>query len=142
MQDVPNWNTNDHGVNNAEGALRWPAVTYRMTGRSEDAAQMPFALSMLDKYQGQVAALFCADEVFCGKAPHRGTETCAVVEAMTSLAHAFEVLGTLDLVLYVHTSFQEPHCHVLHPNPRCSLCRTISSTHERFDFFASADGSR
>ena len=46
---------------------------------------------MLDKYQGQVAALFCADEVFCGRAPHRGTETCAVVEAMASLEYDFEV---------------------------------------------------
>ena len=98
MKDVGNWNTNDHGVNNAEGALRWPAVTYRLTGRQEDADQMPFALGMLDKYQGQVAALFCADEVFCGKAPHRGTETCTVVEAITSLAHAFEVLGTPSLM--------------------------------------------
>ena len=38
--DVHGWNTNDHGVNNAEGAVRWPAVTYRMTGRQEDAEQM------------------------------------------------------------------------------------------------------
>ena len=35
--------------------------------------------------QGQPNALFCADEVFCGRAAHRGTETCAVVEAMASL---------------------------------------------------------
>jgi hypothetical protein len=64
---VNGWNTNDHGVNNAEGALRWPAVTYRMTGNQSDADQMAFALNMLDKYQGQVQSLFCADEVFCGK---------------------------------------------------------------------------
>ena len=37
--------------------------------------------------------MFCADEVFCGRAPHRGTETCAVVEAMASLEYDFEVLG-------------------------------------------------
>jgi hypothetical protein len=38
--DVHAWNTHDHGVNNAEGAVRWPAVTYRMTGRGVDAAQV------------------------------------------------------------------------------------------------------
>ena len=58
----------DHGVNNAEGAVRWPAVTYRMTGRNEDADQMDFMLGMLDTYQGQVQSLLCADEVFCGRA--------------------------------------------------------------------------
>ena len=48
---------------------------------------------MLDNYQGQVAALFCADEVFCGREPHRGTETCTVVEAMYSLELAFTTFG-------------------------------------------------
>ena len=50
-------------LNNAEGAVRWPAVTYRMTGRQEDAEQMDFMLGMLDQYQGQVQSLLCADEV-------------------------------------------------------------------------------
>ena len=96
--DVHGWNTNDHGVNNAEGAVRWPAVTYRMTGRQEDAEQMDFMLGMLDQYQGQVQSLLCADEVFCGRAPHRGTETCTEVEAMASLEYAFEVFGTPNLM--------------------------------------------
>jgi hypothetical protein len=30
-----------------------------------------------------------ADEVFCGRNPNRGTETCTVVEQMASLEHAF-----------------------------------------------------
>jgi len=91
---VGSWNTNDHGVNNAEGAMRWPAVAYRMYGgQPDDRAQQAVMLGMLDKYQGQVAAMFCADEVFCGRAPHRGTETCTVVEAMASLEYAFEVFG-------------------------------------------------
>jgi len=46
---VNRWNTNDHGVNNAEGAMRWPAVTYRMTGNESDAAQMAFALGTRHK---------------------------------------------------------------------------------------------
>jgi len=53
--------------------MRWPAVTYRMTGRQADAAQQDKMLSMLDTYQGQVQSLFCADEVFCGtytRIPH------------------------------------------------------------------------
>jgi hypothetical protein len=40
--DVHGWNTHDHGVNNAEGAVRWPAVTYRMTGATQDADQMDY----------------------------------------------------------------------------------------------------
>lgn len=54
---------------------------------------MDYVLGMLDKYQGQAQSLFCADEVFCGREPNRGTETCAVVEAMASLEYAFETLG-------------------------------------------------
>ena len=55
-------------------------------------------LGMLDTYQGQVQSLLCADEVFCGRAPHRGTETCTEVEAMASLEYAFEVFGTPALM--------------------------------------------
>eukprot|EP00041_Stephanoeca_diplocostata_P033227 m.1093373 g.1093373 ORF g.1093373 m.1093373 type:complete len:968 (+) comp24297_c0_seq3:111-3014(+) len=90
---VQNWNTNDHGVNNAEGALRYPAVAYRMENNASYKHEMDFVLAMLDEYQGQVQSLFCADEVFCGREPHRGTETCAVVEAMASLEYAFTTLG-------------------------------------------------
>ena len=91
---VQGWNTNDHGVNNAEGALRWPTTAYRMSGGDVSLrGEMKYALDMLDRYQGQVTALFCADEVFCGRAPHRGTETCAVVETMASLEYAYSVFG-------------------------------------------------
>jgi hypothetical protein len=37
-----------------------------MTGNESDAAEMAFALGMLDKYQGQVQSFFSADEVFAG----------------------------------------------------------------------------
>lgn len=66
---------------------------------------MEYVLGMLDQYQGQVQSLFCADEVFCGREPHRGTETCAVVEAMASLEYAFTTLGLpalMDRVRRVH----------------------------------------
>lgn len=73
---VYTWNTNDHGVNNAEGALAWPAMAYRLTGNlSEAQAQMRLVLHMIDEYQAQPNALLCSDEVFCGRAPHRGTES-------------------------------------------------------------------
>ena len=94
LGSVDGWNTNDHGVNNAEGALAWPAMHYRLWGDVDDAKdKMALVLRMLDTYQGQPNALFCADEVFCGRAPHRGTETCAVVEAMASLEQARVRLG-------------------------------------------------
>ena len=96
---VPNWNTNDHGVNNAEGAIAWPAMDLRLGGKGANAhASMDLVLHMLDTYQGQPNALFCADEVFCGRAPHRGTETCAVVEAMASLEQAYAVLDQPNLM--------------------------------------------
>ena len=73
-------------------------MDYRMYGAAANAhGEMALALHMLETYQAQPNALFCADEVFCGRAPHRGTETCAVVEAMASLEQAFAVLGDPSL---------------------------------------------
>ena len=38
---MPGWNIYDHGVNNAEGALRWPGVVYRLNGsRAEGLAAL------------------------------------------------------------------------------------------------------
>ena len=82
------------GVNNAEGALAWPAMAYRLHGnRTQGLRSMDLVLRMIDTYQAQPNALLCADEVFCGRAAHRGTETCAVVEAMASLEQGFAVLN-------------------------------------------------
>ena len=104
LGSVKNWNTNDHGVNNAEGALAWPAMAYRLHGnRSAATANMSLTLHMIDTYQAQPNALLCADEVFCGRAPHRGTETCAVVEAMASLEQGFAVLSEPALYDRVET---------------------------------------
>ena len=95
---VAGWNVNDHGVNNAEGAMAWPAMDARLGGEGAGGRDaMRLVLSMLREYQAQPNALFCADEVFCGRAPHRGTETCAVVEAMASLEQAFSVFGDPEL---------------------------------------------
>ena len=62
---VSGWNTNDHGVNNAEGALAWPAMDARLGGEGARPHEaMALVLRMLDTYQAQPNALFCADEVF------------------------------------------------------------------------------
>ena len=79
-------NFQDHGVNNAEGGLRWPAELYRLNGSLADGkAAMGLLTDKLDQYQAQVQGTFCADEVFCGRDPERGTETCTVVETMVRL---------------------------------------------------------
>jgi hypothetical protein len=101
---VDGWNVFDHGVNNAEGAMRWPAVMARMNhvngsvqgSFEENRARMDRMLQTIDTYQGTVAAGMCADEVYCGRSPHRGTETCTVVEQMASLEFAFTTFGTGD----------------------------------------------
>ena len=58
---------------------------------------MDVVLAMMGEYQGQPAALFGADEVFAGRQPERGTETCLVVEAMASLELAFTTFGAGEL---------------------------------------------
>ena len=45
---------------------------------------MQLLTSKLDMYQGQVQGTMCADEVFCGRDPERGVETCTVVEMLAS----------------------------------------------------------
>ena len=96
---VPVWNVYDHGVNNAEGGLRWPGELYRLNGSlaaGQDA--MELLTSKLDVYHGQVQGTMCADEVFCGRDPERGTETCTVVEMMASYEQSFATLGRLELM--------------------------------------------
>jgi hypothetical protein len=51
---VAGWNTNDHGVNNAEGAMKWPAVQWRMTGSDDDRAQQDFMLGKSVSLQSDV----------------------------------------------------------------------------------------
>ena len=46
----------------------------------------------------KVQGTFCADEVFCGRDPERGTETCTVVEMLASYEQSFATLGQLELM--------------------------------------------
>eukprot|EP00040_Diaphanoeca_grandis_P018238 m.95748 g.95748 ORF g.95748 m.95748 type:complete len:252 (+) comp26846_c0_seq1:926-1681(+) len=74
---VPTWNVYDHGVNNAEGAFRWPSALYRLNhSKADGLAEMKNLISKIHTYQGQIQSFMCADEVFCGRDPNRGTETC------------------------------------------------------------------
>ena len=61
-------------------------------------AALDLLTSQLDTHQAQVQGTFCADEVFCGRDPERGTETCTVVEHMASFEQAFATLGRLELM--------------------------------------------
>ena len=71
----------------------------RLNGsKAEGEAALTNALRMLQEYQGQLTTVFCADEVFCGRDPNRGTETCAVVETMASLELAFATFGSVSLM--------------------------------------------
>ena len=93
------WNVYDHGVNNAEGALRWPAELYRLNG-SLDAgrAAMRLVTDGLDRWHAQAQGTMCADEVFCGRDLERGVETCTVVEMLASLEQSFATLGDAALM--------------------------------------------
>merc|ERR1712166_1383850 len=69
---VPIWNVYDHGVNNAEGAFRWPSALYRLNhSKAGGLAEMKNLISKIHTYQGQIQSFMCADEVFCGRDPNR-----------------------------------------------------------------------
>lgn len=51
------WNVYDHGVNNAEGALRWPATLYRLNASMKDGlGALKLLESKMDEYQAQGAS--------------------------------------------------------------------------------------
>merc|ERR1712086_1109224 len=61
-RSVEEWNVYDHGVNNAEGALRWPGELYRLNGSlAEGLAALKLLTGKLDLYQKQVQGTMCAD---------------------------------------------------------------------------------
>jgi len=97
-----------HGVNNAQ-AIKHGAVWAR---QAADAAptvgQSKQAWAALMAHHGQPNGAFSADEHLAGASPSRGTELCAVVESMWSLAllaqassqdlDAAEALDALELL--------------------------------------------
>ena len=81
-----------HGVNIAM-AIKYPALQYLLTGDEKFKKAAYDALANLDKYHGQVAGRFSADEHLAGLHPSQGTELCAIVEGMFSLSQLASVFG-------------------------------------------------
>ena len=87
----------NHGVNNAQ-ALKSAAVWYVSSGDISLRAASLQRLAAMDATFGFPNGMFCADETPCAEAgqnnmPSRGSELCAVVEAMFSYATMFSVHG-------------------------------------------------
>ncbi|MCC7174998.1 MAG: glycoside hydrolase family 127 protein [Bryobacterales bacterium] len=81
-----------HGVNNAMG-LKAAPVWWLLTGQKQNRDGFYRMFEMLDRYHGQPAGIFAADEHYAGRDPSQGTELCAVVEAMFSLEVNLAILG-------------------------------------------------
>ncbi|KAJ7816814.1 hypothetical protein B0H13DRAFT_2293030 [Mycena leptocephala] len=81
-----------HGVNTAE-ALKSEALAFRFTGDPTDKQNTIDRLDMLYKFHGRASGTFSADEHIAGLNPSRGTELCAVVEQIFSLALIYQMFG-------------------------------------------------
>jgi hypothetical protein len=81
-----------HGVNTGE-ALKSEALAYRFTSDPTDIDSTWERLDLLYTYHGRASGTFGADEHIAGLDPSRGTETCAVVEQIFSLATVYGILG-------------------------------------------------
>ena len=86
------WDHMTHVVNVAMG-LKTPALRYLADGDPAHRAQLDEGLANLDRYHGQVHGFFSGDEWLAGTDARRGTELCAVVEAMFSYEHLVRVFG-------------------------------------------------
>ncbi|KAJ7266952.1 hypothetical protein B0H12DRAFT_1209136 [Mycena haematopus] len=81
-----------HGVNTAE-ALKSEALAFRFTNDPTDKQNTIDRLDMLYQYHGRASGTFSADEHIAGLNPSRGTELCAVVEQIFSLALIYQMFG-------------------------------------------------
>lgn len=86
------WRFDKHVVNTGM-ALKAYALSWRLTRRDVERVFPAKMLAILDRYHGQITGMFTGDECLAGKSPTQGTELCAVVEAMYSLAHLIAVIG-------------------------------------------------
>ncbi|HEX3813514.1 MAG TPA: beta-L-arabinofuranosidase domain-containing protein [Mycobacteriales bacterium] len=87
-----------HGVNVAMGLRSLPVWSRHSESGEEQAAFRQF-IDRLDEFHGQATGAFTADEHLAGLNPAQGTETCAVVEYLFSLAVALEVWGSDEAVV-------------------------------------------
>ncbi|KAF7329741.1 hypothetical protein MKEN_00237400 [Mycena kentingensis (nom. inval.)] len=81
-----------HGVNTAE-ALKSEALAFRFTNDPSDRQNTFDRIDMLYKFHGRASGTFGADEHLTGLNPSRGTELCAVVEQIFSLALIYQMFG-------------------------------------------------
>jgi hypothetical protein len=81
-----------HGVNTGE-ALKSEALAFRFTNDPTDKQNTIDRIDMLYQYHGRASGTFSADEHYAGLNPSRGTETCAVVEQIFSLALIYQMFG-------------------------------------------------
>ncbi|KAF5348470.1 hypothetical protein D9756_009679 [Leucocoprinus leucothites] len=89
-------NMQTHGVNTAE-ALKSEALAWRFTGDPTDIQNTFDRIDMLYQFHGRASGTFSADEHIAGLDPSRGTELCAVVEQIFSLATIYQILGNNSL---------------------------------------------
>jgi hypothetical protein len=89
---VAKWEHESHVVNNAMG-VKASGVWFRQSGDAGDRAAALVPMESLDRYHGQAAGQFSGDECFAGRMPSQGTETCAVVEYIYSVAVLASILG-------------------------------------------------
>ncbi|HNQ91154.1 MAG TPA: glycoside hydrolase family 127 protein [Verrucomicrobiota bacterium] len=80
------WTWEKHVVNIAM-ALKAYALSSRLSGSEAERTYARRMWAILDRHHGQVTGMFTGDECLAGRSPTQGTELCAVVEAMYSLAH-------------------------------------------------------
>ena len=86
------WTMEKHVVNTAM-ALKAYGLAWRLSRQERDLAFPARMLETLDRYHGQVTGMFTGDECLAGRNPVQGTELCAVVESMFSLAQLLSVTG-------------------------------------------------
>lgn len=86
------WTWEKHVVNTAM-ALKAYGLSWRLTRDERERAFPARMIEILDRYHGQVTGMFSGDECLAGRNPLQGTELCAVVEAVFSLAQLVSVTG-------------------------------------------------
>lgn len=89
------WDHMTHVVNVAMG-LKTAAIRSLRDGDPGHRRRTGEGLANLDRFHGQVHGFFSGDEWLAGTDAHRGTELCAVVEAMFSFEQMLRVWGDCD----------------------------------------------
>ena len=88
----PGWDMHSHGVNGMM-ALKQGPVWWRQSGNQSDLDGVATRLGLYDRYHGQAHGFWSGDECIGGRAPGRGVELCAIVEAMYSLGIMHRIAG-------------------------------------------------